>query len=98
MSSFIVKGELLMANTAQARKRVRQSVVRRERNVALKSKLRTFVKNVVKAIDSGDKVLAGKNYKVAIPIIDSSVSKGIIHKNKAARYKSRLNKQILELS
>ncbi|MBT7543235.1 MAG: 30S ribosomal protein S20 [Gammaproteobacteria bacterium] len=87
-----------MANTAQARKRVRQSVVRRERNVALKSKLRTFVKNVVKAIDSGDKALAGKNYKVAIPIIDSSVSKGIIHKNKAARYKSRLNKQILELS
>ena len=87
-----------MANSAQARKRARQSIVRRERNVALKSKLRTFVKNVVKAIDSGDKALAGKNYKVAIPIIDSSVSKGIIHKNKAARYKSRLNKQILELS
>ena len=87
-----------MANSAQARKRVRQSIVRRERNVALKSKLRTFVKNVVKAIDVGDKALAGENYKIAVPIIDSSVSKGIIHKNKAARYKSRLNKQILELS
>lgn len=87
-----------MANSAQARKRARQSIVRRERNVALKSKLRTFVKNVVKAIDVGDKALAGDNYKIAIPVIDSSVSKGIIHKNKAARYKSRLNKQILGLS
>ena len=87
-----------MANTAQARKRARQSLVRRERNVAMKSKLRTYVKNVVKAIDSGDKPLASKNYKLAIPVIDSSVSKGIIHKNKAARYKSRLNKQIIELS
>ena len=87
-----------MANTAQARKRVRQSVTRRERNVALKSKLRTFVKNVVKAIDSEDKSVASENYKKAVPVIDASVSKGIIHKNKAARYKSRLNKQILKLS
>ena len=98
MSSFIDKGEQFMANSAQAIKRVRQSIVRRERNVALKSKLRTFVKNVVKAIDMGDKALAGEHYKIAVPVIDSSVSKGIIHKNKAARYKSRLNKQILELS
>ena len=87
-----------MANTAQAKKRARQSLVRRERNVALKSKLRTFVKNVVKAIEAGDKNLAGENYKMAVPVIDSGVSKGIIHKNKAARYKSRLNKQIVELS
>ena len=87
-----------MANTAQARKRARQSLVRRERNVALKSKLRTFVKNVVKAIEAGDKNLAGENYKIAVQVIDSGVSKGIIHKNKAARYKSRLNKQIVDLS
>ena len=87
-----------MANSAQARKRVRQSVARRERNIALKSKLRTFVKNVVKAIDSEDKSVASENYKKAVPVIDASVSKGIIHKNKAARYKSRLNKQILKLS
>ena len=87
-----------MANTAQARKRVRQSVSRRERNIALKSKLRTFVKNVVKAIDSKDLSIASENYKKAVPVIDASVSKGIIHKNKAARYKSRLNKQILKLS
>ena len=87
-----------MANTAQARKRSRQSVARRERNMALKSKLRTFVKNVVKAIDSEDKSVASENYKKAVPVIDASVSKGIIHKNKAARYKSRLNKQILKMS
>tara|TARA_Y100001936_G_scaffold101730_1_gene100088 strand:- start:290 stop:553 length:264 start_codon:yes stop_codon:yes gene_type:complete len=87
-----------MANTAQARKRARQSVARRERNMALKSKLRTFVKNVVKAIDSEDKSVASENYKKAVPVIDASVSKGIIHKNKAARYKSRLNKQILKMS
>tara|TARA_B100000676_G_scaffold201538_1_gene197911 strand:- start:2087 stop:2350 length:264 start_codon:yes stop_codon:yes gene_type:complete len=87
-----------MANTAQARKRARQSVARRERNMALKSKLRTFVKNVVKAIDSEDKLVASENYKKAVPVIDASVSKGIIHKNKAARYKSRLNKQILKMS
>ena len=87
-----------MANTAQARKRARQSVARRERNIALKSKLRTFVKNVVKAIDLGDKSLAKENYKKAVPVIDSGVSKGIIHKNKASRYKSRLNKQIVELN
>ena len=87
-----------MANTAQARKRARQSVARRERNMALKSKLRTFVINVVKAIDSEDKSVASENYKKAVPVIDASVSKGIIHKNKAARYKSRLNKQILKMS
>ena len=57
-----------MANTAQAKKRARQSLVRRERNVALKSKLRTFVKNVVKAIEAGDKNLAGENYKIAVPV------------------------------
>ena len=55
-----------MANTAQARKRARQSLVRRERNVAMKSKLRTYVKNVVKAIDSGDKPIANKNYKFTV--------------------------------
>ena len=87
-----------MANTAQARKRARQSIARRERNMALKSKLRTFIKNVVKAIDSDDKSVASENYKRAVPVIDASVSKGIIHKNKAARYKSRLNKQILKMS
>jgi len=83
-----------MANTAQARKRARQSVARRERNMALKSKLRTFVKNVVKAIDSEDKSVASENYKKAVPVIDASVSKGIIHKNKASNLKSKLTKHV----
>ena len=56
-----------MANTAQARKRARQSVSRRERNMALRSKLRTFVKNVVKAIDLKDKSLAMKTIKKQYP-------------------------------
>ena len=86
-----------MANSAQARKRARQSLTRRQRNISLNSKLRTHVKNVVKAIVSGDKSTASENYKKAVPVIDSGVSKGFIHKNKAARYKSRLNKQIVEL-
>ena len=83
-----------MANTAQARKRARQSLVRRGRNVALKSKLRTHVKNTVKAIASGDKSLASESYKIAVPVIDSSVAKGIIHKNKAANQKSKISKHI----
>ena len=58
-----------MANTAQARKRARQSVSRRERNMALRSKLRTFVKNVVKAIDLKDKSLATENYKKAVRMV-----------------------------
>ena len=86
-----------MANTAQARKRARQSLVRRERNVALKSKLRTFVKNVVKAIEAGDKNLAGENYKIAVPVIDSGVSKGIIHKNTASRKLSRMSSSLMFL-
>lgn len=86
-----------MANSSQARKRAKQSLTRRQRNISLKSKLRTYVKDIVKAIASGDKSIASENYKKAVPIIDSGVSKGIIHKNKAARYKSRLNRQIFEL-
>ena len=86
-----------MANTAQARKRARQSLVRRGRNVALKSKLRTHVKNTVKAIAYGDKSLASESYKIAVPVIDSSVAKGIIHKNKATRHKSRLNAKVKAL-
>lgn len=87
-----------MANTVQARKRARQAVARRERNVAQKSQLRTVIKNTVYAIDAGDKEKATAMYKAAIPVIDSSVSKGLIHKNKAARHKSRLNKRIKSIA
>ncbi len=87
-----------MANTPQARKRARQEIVHRDRNVAHKSKFRTAIKNIVYAIETGDKDKASKMFKIAVPVIDSTVSKGLIHKNKAARYKKRLHKRIKALS
>ena len=87
-----------MANSAQARKRARQGTIRRERNVAHKSKFRTVIKNTVYAIEAGDKDKATEMFKIAVPVIDSTASKGIIHKNKAARHKSRLNKRIKALA
>jgi small subunit ribosomal protein S20 len=83
-----------MANTAQARKRARQNVKRRERNSGLRSKLRTAIKSVQKAIVVGDRNLAETIFKSSVNVIDSITSKGIIHKNKAARHKSRLSSAI----
>ena len=80
-----------MANSSSARKRVRQAERHREHNVALRSRLRTAIKNVIKAVNADNKELAKEAYKKAVPIIDSSVNKHLIHKNKAARHKSRLN-------
>ncbi len=79
-----------MANSAQARKRARQAEARRQRNAGQRSMLRTYVKNVLKAIASGDAQAAQSAYQSAVPVIDKSVDKGLIHKNKAARHKSRL--------
>lgn len=87
-----------MANTAQARKRARQSVVRNEHNVALRTKLRTFIKKVVTAIATGNKETANDAYKLAQPVIDKMSGKGIIHKNKAARHKSRLSQKIKKMA
>lgn len=81
-----------MANTASARKRVRQAEKHRQHNVVLRSRLRTAIKNVIKAANANDKELAKEAYKKAVPLIDSGVNKHLIHKNKAARHKSRLNK------
>ncbi len=83
-----------MANSAQARKRARQAVKRREYNVSLRSKLRTAIKYVRKAVGAGDKDVAQNVFNSSIGIIDSIAGKGIIHKNKAARYKSRLSSAI----
>ena len=83
-----------MANSAQARKRARQAVKRRGHNVSLRSKLRTAIKFVRKAIESGDKVVARDAFNDSIGTVDSVADKGIIHKNKAARYKSRLSAAI----
>ncbi len=83
-----------MANSAQAKKRARQSEVRRQHNVGLRSKMRTYIKNTLKAIESGNKEDAQKAFTIASPVIDSMAGKGIIHTNKAARQKSRLNAHI----
>jgi len=86
-----------LANSAQAKKRARQAETHRQRNAGQRSMLRTYIKNVVKAVDSGDKNNAVLAYKAAVPVIDNMARKGMIHKNKAARHKSRLNRHILAM-
>ncbi len=83
-----------MANSAQARKRARQAETHRQRNAGQRSMMRTYMKNVVKAIAAGDKTAAEAAYKSAVPALDQMAGKGLIHKNKAARHKSRLNQAI----
>ncbi|MCB1741352.1 MAG: 30S ribosomal protein S20 [Gammaproteobacteria bacterium] len=87
-----------MANSAQARKRARQNDVRRKHNTSLRSMVRTYIKKVIKALDAGDLDAARQAYTEAVPIIDRVADKGIIHKNKAARHKSRLNARLKALS
>lgn len=83
-----------MPNIKSAKKRARQSEEKRMHNKHIRSGMRTKVKAVLSAIDNGDKETAIAAYKLAVPALDSSVSKGIMHKNKAARHKSRLNSRI----
>ncbi len=83
-----------MANIASARKRARTSEKSRQRNVAMRSKFRTHLKNIIKAIDAGNKEEATKLYQNSISVIDSTAQKGLIHANKAARHKQRLNARI----
>lgn len=83
-----------MANTKSAEKAARQAVKRRGNNVAASSKMRSAIRNVVLAIGSGEKQRAETSYNEAVPVIDSMVSKGMIHRNKAARHKSRLAQRI----
>ncbi len=83
-----------MANTAQARKRARQSVKVNAHNAALRSTLRTAIKKIIKAVESGDKAVAAASYQENITVIDRIADKKIIHKNKAARHKSRLSAAI----
>ena len=87
-----------MANTPSARKRARQSEKRRQHNASLRSMVRTSIKKVVKAIDAKDVAAAQAAYTAAVPVIDRMADKGIIHKNKAARHKSRLNAQVKALA
>ena len=79
-----------MANIKSAIKRARQNVKLRQHNASARSMYRTFIKNVLKAVEAGDHQGAVAAYQKAQPIIDKATSKGLIHKNKAARIKSRL--------
>jgi small subunit ribosomal protein S20 len=83
-----------VANIKSAEKRARQTIKRRAHNVAARSKLRTAIKRVSNAVTAGEKDEAVTSLKVAIPVIDSAVTKGLIHANKAARHKSQLNAQV----
>jgi small subunit ribosomal protein S20 len=86
-----------VANTNQARKRARQAEKARMHNASLRSMVRTYIKKVAAAIQKGDVEGAKVAYTNAVPVIDRIADKGIIHKNKAARHKSRLNAQIKAL-
>ena len=87
-----------MANSPQARKRARQAEKRRSHNASLRSLVRTNIKRVVAAIDKGNAEAAREAYTQAVPVIDRMADKGIIHKNKAARHKSRMNARVKALS
>ena len=83
-----------MANTAQAKKRARQNEQQRQHNASLRSTLRTAIKRIAKAIQAGNKDDAKAVYQESISVVDRIADKKIIHKNKAARHKSRLAQQI----
>ena len=83
-----------MANIQSARKRARQGEQRRLHNIALKSRMRTRMKAVLKAVQAGDKEAANTEFRAAVPAIDKAASKGLIRKNRAAQYKSRLNARV----
>ena len=86
-----------MANTKQAAKRAKKSTQQRAVNAGLRTKLRSAIKKVQKAIEAGDAKAAEAVLKSEQPIIDSLADKRIIHKNKAARHKSRLAQQVKAL-
>lgn len=86
-----------MANIASAKKRARQAVKRNSQNSSRRSMMRAHLKKVVIAIEGKNKDEAVAAYKVAVPLLDRMAGQGLIHKNKAARHKSRLNAQIQAL-
>jgi len=87
-----------VANIKSAIKRARQNDKLRLRNTSARSMLRTFIKNVVKAIDTKQFEVAKDAFQKAQPVIDKATKKGLIHANKAARIKSRLSLQIKGLA
>ena len=86
-----------MANIKSAKKRVITSEKARRHNASRRSMMRTFMKRVVTAIEAGQKETAQEAFTALVPVLDRYATKGLIHKNKAARHKSRLNAQIKAL-
>lgn len=87
-----------MANSLSAKKRARQQEKRRQHNASLRSRMRTHIKKVQKAVDAGDRTAAAQALEKAVPVIDAMTNKGIVHQNKAARHKSRLNRKVKALA
>lgn len=83
-----------MANIKSAIKRARQNIKLRRHNASARSMYRTFIKNLLKAVESGDKNAAKAAYDKVQPVLDKATNKGLLHKNKAARIKSRLSARI----
>jgi len=83
-----------VANIKSAIKRARQNIKLRQHNASARSMYRTFIKNVLKAVEAGDQEAARAAYAKAQPVIDKASDKGLLHKNKAARIKSRLNARV----
>ena len=83
-----------MANIKSAKKRARQAIKRRAHNVAMRSRVRTAVRNVVKAVESGNKEAAKASFAAVVPEIDRMARKGILTKSRAAHYKSQLNAKL----
>lgn len=86
--------ELFVPNIKSAKKRVLVSEKARQCNVAARSKMRTLIKNVIKAVEAGEKESAKKAFAIAEPVLDRATCKGLVHKNKVARHKSVLSAKI----
>ena len=87
-----------MANHKSAEKRVRQTEKRNQINRSNRSRVRTQIKKLRSALTSGDKTQSGELLAPTVSVIDKMVNKGLLHRNTAARYKSRLTKHVNELS
>jgi small subunit ribosomal protein S20 len=83
-----------LANIQSAKKRARQAVKRRAHNVALRSRVRSAIKRVLKAVQTGDKAAAKATFAAVVPEIDRMAGKGILTKHRAAHYKSQLNARL----
>ena len=97
LSQDEITGAVPLANTAQATKRAKQAEKNRQLNASQRSNMRTTIKKVIAAIEAGDRDAAKQAYDSAVPAIDRAAGKGLIHANKAARHKSRLNQHIRDM-